>query len=71
MTTPQKRLVPIAEAREVLGGIGTTTIYELFKRGELTKVNIGRRGFVTSESLDAFLQRLSDEAASADAAAVV
>lgn len=63
MATPEKRLVPITEARQVLGGIGTTTIYELFKRGELTKVNIGRRGFVTSDSLAAFLDRLSEEAA--------
>ena len=47
-----------------LGGIGHTTIYDLIKRHELVKVNIGRRGFVTSESLAAYVDRLS-EAASA------
>src|ERR1700741_3260216 len=46
-----KRLVSIPDAQEVLGGIGHTTIYDLIKRHELVKVNIGRRGFITSESL--------------------
>lgn len=60
-----KRLVSIPEARHVLGGIGHTTVYELINRREIVKVNIGRRGFITSESLDAYLDRLS-EAATAD-----
>jgi predicted DNA-binding transcriptional regulator AlpA len=60
MTAPQKRLVPIPEARHVLGDIGNTTIYDLIKRKKLTKVNIGRRGFVTSESLNAFLDDLTE-----------
>jgi hypothetical protein len=54
-----KRLVPIPEVRQVLGGIGHTTVYDLIKRGEIVKVNIGRRGFITSESLEAYLDRLS------------
>jgi Helix-turn-helix domain len=58
--TAVKRLVPIPEARrDWLGGIGHTTMYELIKRGELTKVNIGRRSFITSESLAAYVDRLS------------
>jgi hypothetical protein len=57
-----KRLVSILEAREILGGIGHTTLYDLIKRGELLKVNIGRRGFVTSESLAAYVDRLSEVA---------
>jgi len=62
LTPELKRLVSILEAREILGGIGHTTLYELIKRGELLKVNIGRRGFVTSESLAAYLDRLSVDA---------
>jgi predicted DNA-binding transcriptional regulator AlpA len=59
------RLVSIQEARETwLGGIGRTTVYELIKQGQLVKVNIGSRGFITTESLDAYVARLS-EAASA------
>jgi hypothetical protein len=67
METQSKRLVPIPEARQVLGGIGHTTVYELAKRREIVKVNIGRRGFITSESLEAYVDRLSAEAAGGDA----
>jgi excisionase family DNA binding protein len=63
MDSSIKRLVPIPEARQVLVGIGHTTIYELIKRGEIVKVNIGRRGFITSESLEAYLDRLSEASA--------
>jgi hypothetical protein len=55
-------LVPIPEARERLGGIGHTTIYALFNNGDLTKVNLGRRSFVTEESLAALVDRLTAEA---------
>ncbi|HEY1843002.1 MAG TPA: helix-turn-helix domain-containing protein [Mycobacterium sp.] len=57
------RLVSIQEAREKwLGGIGRTTTYELIDRGELVKVNIGRRAFITAESLAAYVDRLSEAA---------
>jgi hypothetical protein len=59
MSDRAKRLVSIPEAREILGGIGHTTMYELIKRGEVLKVNIGRRGFITSESLAAYLDRIT------------
>lgn len=63
MSNEVKRLMSIPEARAVLGGIGHTTIYDLIKRGEIRKVNIGRRGFITSESLAAYVNRLSEGAA--------
>jgi hypothetical protein len=57
------RLVSIQEAREKwLGGIGRTTTYELIDRGELVKVNIGRRAFITTESLAAYVDRLTEAA---------
>ncbi|MCV7298091.1 helix-turn-helix domain-containing protein [Mycobacterium barrassiae] len=59
MATASKRLIPIPEARQLLGGIGHTTVYELVKRGEILKVNIGRRGFITSESLEGYMDRLT------------
>ena len=62
METPGQLLVPIPEARAVLGGIGHTTIYDLIKRREVIKVNIGRRGFITSESLAAYVNRLQEAA---------
>ena len=65
MTELVNRLVSIQVAREEwLGGVGRTTVYELIKRGELTQVHIGRRGFITTESLAAYVERLA-EAASA------
>ena len=57
-------LVPIPAACSELGGVSRPTIYALVKKGELVKVNIGSRGFITGESLAAFVGRLS-EAASA------
>jgi Helix-turn-helix domain len=59
LTPELKRLVSIPEAREILGGIGHTTMYDLIKRGEVVKVNIGRRGFITSESLAAYVDRIT------------
>lgn len=60
---PRPRLlIPIDVSLHALGGIGRTTLYELVKRGELVKVNIGRRGFITAESLQAYVDRLSASA---------
>ncbi|MBN7304335.1 helix-turn-helix domain-containing protein [Mycobacteroides abscessus subsp. bolletii] len=56
-------MTPIDEALSQLGGIGRTTLYELAKRGDLTKVHIGRRGFITTASLMAYVERLADGAA--------
>lgn len=57
------RLVSIQEAREKwLGGIGRTTLYELIKRGELTQVHVGRRAFITAESLAGYMNRLQEAA---------
>lgn len=53
-------LVPYDEVRHKLGDIGRTTLYELFERRELVRVNIGRRGFVTAKSLAAYVDRLSE-----------
>lgn len=58
MDTTVRRLVSIPEARKLLGNIGHTTLYELVNRGEIIKVNIGRRGLITSESLEAYMDRL-------------
>ncbi|EFV14136.1 helix-turn-helix domain-containing protein [Segniliparus rugosus] len=54
-----QRLYPIQAARTALGGISTTTVYELVKQGEITKVNIGRRGFITANSINAYIERLA------------
>lgn len=38
--------------------VGRTTVYKLIKDGELTKVNINSRGYVTTESIAAYIDRL-------------
>ncbi|VEG55658.1 Helix-turn-helix domain [Mycolicibacterium aurum] len=58
--TPDDRLlVPIPETCGRLGGISRTMMYELIDRGELVKVNIGRRGFITAKSIAAYVERLT------------
>lgn len=49
----------IPDSQAYLGGIGRTTLYELAKQGEIQLVNIGRRAFITRESLDAYVVRLA------------
>ncbi len=39
-------------------GIGRTTLYGLIDTGQLVKVNIGRRGLITAESLVAYVDSL-------------
>lgn len=62
--TSARLLVPISETCTALGGVSRTTVYELVKDRELVKVNIGRRGFITADSLAGYVNRLR-EAASA------
>lgn len=55
-------LIPIEEARTTrLGGIGRTTVYRLINAGELTRVNIGRRAFITANSIEAYIANLTEE----------
>lgn len=57
-----RQLIPIEDAQDVLGGIARSTLYGLVNRGHITKVNIGRRGFITAESLDTYVHSLATEA---------
>jgi excisionase family DNA binding protein len=72
MTTLQQ-LVPIGMKPDEgtcarLGGVSRTTVYELIKRRELVHVNIGRRGFITAASIDAYIERLTAARTPASAA---
>jgi hypothetical protein len=53
-------LVSFDDTREKLGGISRTTVYELINSGELVKVNIGTRGFITADSIAGYVQRLQE-----------
>ncbi|WP_286135180.1 helix-turn-helix domain-containing protein [Mycobacterium sp. UM_Kg1] len=62
MPVQTRLLVPIIAGPEgvshALGGVGRTKVYELIRQGELTLAKIGRRSFVTSESIEAYVDRL-------------
>jgi len=60
----QKLLLPIPDACAALG-IGRTTMYELVDQHHVVKVNIGRRSFITAESVGAYVDRLRNAAVGA------
>lgn len=55
------RLVPIDDAQRELGGIGRTTLYELIDQGHLVRARIGRRAFITGESIAAYIDSITQE----------
>jgi hypothetical protein len=61
---PQRLLYPLKEAQERLGGISRSTLYSLLGSGDLVPVKIGSRSFIPAASLDAFVERLTQIAAS-------
>jgi hypothetical protein len=44
-------LIPIAQARRILGGISSQTLYRLAGDGRVTIIKIRRRSFVSSRDL--------------------
>lgn len=50
-------IVSIPDAMELLGGISRPTIYALLDRGELTRVHVGSRAFITTESIRELIER--------------
>lgn len=53
------KLIPIHEAQDALGGIGRTTLWRLVRDGHLEQVHIGRRAFITADSIDAYVAGLA------------
>ncbi|BBF68417.1 excisionase [Sphingomonas bisphenolicum] len=51
------------DARSALGGIGNTSFFALINQGKLKRVKIGRRTFVTVESVREVAQGAADPAA--------
>lgn len=54
------RLVPIEDAQRELGGIGRTTLYELIDQGHLVRARIGRRAFITGDSIAAYINTITE-----------
>ena len=61
---PKRLLYPLTEVQERLGGISRSTLYNLLGSGDLVPVKIGSRSFIPAASLDAFVERLAQTAAS-------
>ncbi len=61
---PERLLYPLSEVRQRLGGISRTTLYSLLGSGDLVPVKIGSRSFIPAATLDAFVERLTQTAAS-------
>ena len=59
--TTGRLLVPVLDTCAALGGLSRTTLYQLVNDGQLVKVKIGRRGFITASSLAAYINRLEQE----------
>ena len=59
MDTTSQLLVPYGIARHQLGDIGRTKFYELIEQKELVRVSIGRRGFITAQSIADYVDSLS------------
>lgn len=69
MDNAMPRLIPVTEARQVLGGIGHSLLYDLINRGEIVRVKLGARAFITSGSLIAYMDRLEAAAKAPEGAA--
>ena len=58
MEATKRLLVPYEEALNLLGGIGRTKLHELINANKLTRASIGRRSFITRESLDSYIESI-------------
>lgn len=56
-------LQPIPEVRRMLGGISRGKLYELIDEGHLRRVKVGSRTFITTASIDAYVESLTGGAA--------
>lgn len=55
-------LYPEGEAREQLGGISRSTLYQLIKDGKLTPTKLGRRVFIAADELERYVSTLKTPA---------
>ena len=53
----EKLAFSIRETRENLGGISNATMYKLISDGEIATFNIGRRRFVSHESIRDYIRK--------------
>lgn len=54
---PPRWLLSIKDAQAALGGISRTKIWSLANSGEITRISIGARRFITVKSVQQFIER--------------
>ena len=57
--TLNPKLIPIEGTQVALGGVSRTKVYGLIDDGLLTRVKIGSRAFITSDSIDTYIESLT------------
>lgn len=62
------RLNSISEARERLGGIGVSTIYNMMREGRVRAIKLGARTFIADAEIDRILHEANQAAAEKAAA---
>ena len=65
---PAVDLLDLSETRAALRGISRTLLYSLIESGDLHRVKLGSRAFITADSVNAYLLR-QVEAGAMDGAA--
>ncbi|GAB3019579.1 helix-turn-helix domain-containing protein [Mycobacterium bourgelatii] len=55
--SPPRLLLSIQEAQAALGGISRSKIWSLANSGEITRISIGTRRFITLNSIEQFIAR--------------
>lgn len=48
---PERELYPVAEARQLLGGLSHSCFYSAVGRGDIDLVKVGRRSFVAKSTI--------------------
>jgi excisionase family DNA binding protein len=56
-------LYTIDSARELLGGLARSYLYELLAQGVIRSVKVGRRRLIARQDLEEFVERLREGAA--------
>jgi len=52
---PERKVYPVKEARQILGGIAESTFYLFVSQGRISTIKFGRRTYVKQEEIDRFL----------------
>ncbi|OBH51287.1 helix-turn-helix domain-containing protein [Mycobacterium sp. E2479] len=58
------QLLSIPTTQTRLGGVCRRMVYTLIEQGQIKRVKVGSRAFITESSVDSYIARLTETAAS-------